>query len=361
MFLKQLTFLSMFALHLANMSQVFKFNYLIVAILLLSLFSCVPHRQFEDVKASRDSCEREMKGFRTEYELFKAREKEMNSRLTEQEKQLAMLTRDTTSMGITYRRLTSSYDKLNQTYDQLLANNAALMKGKEDDNRVLMGKFQMTQEELQKKEDRLRESELALEKRESEVNQLSANLSAFEKDLNAKEARVQELESILARKDSTVNALFSKVENALLGFKDNGLSMSVKNGKVYVSLEERLLFESGSTEVDAKGVDALKKLAKVLENESEINVLIEGHTDNVPIKSARMKDNWDLSVLRATSIVRILINSAKVDSKIFTVAGRGEYYPIDPANTAEARKKNRRTEIILTPNLDELFKILDTN
>jgi chemotaxis protein MotB len=147
----------------------------------------------------------------------------------------------------------------------------------------------------------------------------------------------------------------------LLGFQDNGLTVSTKNGKVYVSLEERLLFESGSTVVDAKGVDALKKLAKVLEREEDINVLIEGHTDNVPIKSASIKDNWDLSVLRATSIVRIITSNSKVDPRNLTAAGRGEYFPIDKANTPEARRKNRRTEIIITPNLDELFKIIGSN
>lgn len=332
---------------------------LIFSISLAFLSSCVPQRQYEDVRVSRDSCEAQMKKFRAEYESFTAREKELNSRLDELSKQVSTLVRDTTGMGITYRRLTSSYDKLNQTYDQLLANNTALMKGKENDNRELMGKFQLTQEELQKKEDRLRESEQALEVRTEEINKLSADLKLFEEELNTKEQRVRELEGILARKDSTVNALFTKVEKALLGFKDNGLSMSVKNGKVYVSLEERLLFASGSTDVDAKGVEALKKLSKVLENETDVNVLIEGHTDNVPIKSAKIKDNWDLSVLRATSIVRILIGASKVDPKIFTVAGRGEYYPVDSANNAEARKKNRRTEIILTPDLDELFKILE--
>jgi chemotaxis protein MotB len=339
-----------------SVSKVYQSLIFIFSIAFLS--SCVPQRQYEDVRISRDSCETQMKKFRAEYESFTAREKEINSRLEELGKQVSTLIRDTTGMGITYRRLTSSYDKLNQTYDQLLANNATLMKGKENDNRELMGKFQLTQEELQKKEDRLRESERALEVRTEEINKLSADLKLFEEELNSKEQRVRELEGILARKDSTVNALFDKVEKALLGFKDNGLSMSVKNGKVYVSLEERLLFASGSTEVDAKGVEALKKLSKVLENETDVNVLIEGHTDNVPIKSAKIKDNWDLSVLRATSIVRILIGASKVDPKIFTVAGRGEYYPVDTENSAEARKKNRRTEIILTPDLDELFKIL---
>jgi chemotaxis protein MotB len=121
-----------------------------------------------------------------------------------------------------------------------------------------------------------------------------------------------------------------------------------------------LLFESGSTVVDPKGVDALKKLAKVLEREADVTVLIEGHTDNVPIKSATIKDNWDLSVLRATSIVRILTSSSKIDPQRLTAAGRGEFFPIDKANTPEARKKNRRTEIILTPNLDKLFELINS-
>jgi chemotaxis protein MotB len=135
--------------------------------------------------------------------------------------------------------------------------------------------------------------------------------------------------------------------------------VSTKNGKVYVLLEERLLFESGSTVVDAKGVEALKNLAKVLEKETEIDVLIEGHTDNVPIKSATIKDNWDLSVLRATAILRIITSNSKIEAKRLTAAGRGEFMPIDNANTPEARKKNRRTEIILTPKLDELMQWME--
>jgi chemotaxis protein MotB len=334
----------------------------LAVIIILSLMqACVPARQFEDVKSARDRCESELSTLRASYENFTAKEKELNVRLDELGRQVKMLTTDTTSMGISYRRLTSSYDKLNQTYDQLLNNNSALIKGKEEDNRKLMGQYQLTQEELQRKEDKLRDSQVALEKRVDEINKLSADLKIFEEELNTKQKRVEELESVLAKKDSIVNALRDKVADALLGFQDNGLSITMKNGKVYVSLEERLLFESGSTVVDSKGADALKKLAKVLEKESDINVMIEGHTDNVPIKSASIKDNWDLSVLRATSIVRILTQNSKADPRMFTVAGRGEYYPIDPANTSEARRKNRRTEIILTPKLDELFRILETN
>ena len=156
-----------------------------------------------------------------------------------------------------------------------------------------------------------------------------------------------------------MKALRQKVSDALLSFQGNGLTVSMKNGKVYVSLEERLLFESGSTIVDSKGVDALRNIAKLLEKENDINVLVEGHTDNVPIKSATIKDNWDLSVLRATSIIRIIMANSKIDAKRLTAAGKGEFFPIDKANTPEARRKNRRTEIILSPKLDELFEILN--
>ena len=329
--------------------------YLLVVILLVS---CIPSRQFDDVKTAKDRCEKELAELKAKQETFIAKEKELDVQLAELTKQVKSLSSDTSSMGLTYRRLTSSFERLNQTYDKLLENNSQLMKGKDDDNKKLMGQYQTTQEELQKKEDRLRDAEIDLEKRKAEVEKLSSDLRIYEEELNNKEKRVAELESVLARKDSTVSALKEKVSSALLGFQDNGLTVSTKNGKVYVSLEERLLFESGSTVVDSKGVDALKKLAKVLEREVDINVLIEGHTDNVPIKGATIKDNWDLSVLRATSIVRIITSNSKVDPRSLTAAGRGEYFPIDNANTPEARKKNRRTEIILAPNLDELYKIL---
>ena len=159
-----------------------------------------------------------------------------------------------------------------------------------------------------------------------------------------------------------MNALKDKVSKALLGFENNGLTITEKNGKVYVSLDESLLFASGSVNVDPKGVDALKKLAEVLGNNKDVNVLIEGHTDDVPLSGkGKIKDNWDLSVLRATSIVKILLTDSGIDAKRLTPAGRGEFLPLDIADTPEARTKNRRTEIILTPRLDELFEILENN
>lgn len=127
-------------------------------------------------------------------------------------------------------------------------------------------------------------------------------------------------------------------------------------------MDESLLFASGKTNVEPKGIEALKNVAKVLEQNIDINVLVEGHTDDVPMKGAgEIKDNWDLSVMRATSVTKIMLSSAKIESSRITAAGRGEFFPLDPAKTAEARKKNRRTEIILTPKLDELLKVLGNN
>jgi chemotaxis protein MotB len=157
-----------------------------------------------------------------------------------------------------------------------------------------------------------------------------------------------------------VNSLKRSVSEALTGFENQGLSVTQKNGKVYVSLDEKLLFPSGSTTVDPKGVAALKKLAGVLEKNPEISINIEGHTDDVPvIPGSNFRDNWDLSVLRATSIVRILLQGSSIDPKRLSVSGRGEFFPVDPSKTAEARQKNRRTEIILSPRLDELFKLIE--
>lgn len=331
---------------------------LVCFITLLSLASCIPARLHEDVKVAKEKCEAEITGIRSEIELLRARDKELNVRIDELEKSNGRLSSDTASLGLAIRRLKSNYDKLNETYELLLDKNNELMRGKEDDNRKLMGQFQLTQEELLKKEDRLRDSERELEKKRKDLDQLSAE---HENSRKAIELKVSELEGVLARKDSVLNALKDKVSNALLGFQGNGIEVTQKNGKVYVSLEERLLFASGSTNVDSKGQEAIRNLAKVLEKEKDINILIEGHTDNVPIKSATIKDNWDLSVMRATAIVRIITTSSNVDPKRLTAAGRGEYLPVDAANTAEARRKNRRTEIILTPQLDELLKLIEGN
>jgi len=208
--------------------------------------------------------------------------------------------------------------------------------------------MQRDREELQRKED-----ELAARLRQME--QLQA-------EMDARNKRLSELEAILSRKDSTVNALRRKVSDALLGFEGNGLTVHTKNGKVYVSMEDKLLFKSGSYNVEPKGMEAIKELSKLLGQNTEINITIEGHTDDVVFRgSGDLKDNWDLSVKRATSVIREILKNKDIDPRRIIASGRGEFIPLDPAKTADARQKNRRIEVILTPKLDELLDILDSN
>ncbi len=204
-----------------------------------------------------------------------------------------------------------------------------------------------------------RDQLLAIQDNLEKIRKANDSLS---NSLAEREKKVNELEQVLANKDKAVQDLKNKITNALLNFKENDLTVKVKNGKVYVSLAEQLLFGSGSIVVDKKGVGALQQLAKALKDQQDIHVMIEGHTDNVPIsqKSKYMEDNWDLSVLRATSISKILIKGGMSPNQI-TAAGKGEYSPIAANDNAQNKQKNRRTEIIVTPNLDELFKILDAN
>jgi chemotaxis protein MotB len=230
-----------------------------------------------------------------------------------------------------------------------------IMAGHDSDNSKLSGDLQNTREQLLRKQDTLRALETRLNAQRVELDNLNA-------ELKKREARVSELEELLKNKDKAAADLKKKLSDALFNFENKGLTITQKNGKVYVSMDESLLFASGKTGVEPRGVEALKNLAKVLEQNPDINVMVEGHTDDVPMKgSGEIKDNWDLSVMRATSVTKIILGSAKIDARRVTACGRGEFVPLDNAKTPEARKKNRRTEIILTPKLDELLKVLDTN
>jgi chemotaxis protein MotB len=179
-------------------------------------------------------------------------------------------------------------------------------------------------------------------------------ITKLRKELEEKQKRLSELESMIDRNKAELNRLKNTISDALVAFDQNELTVKQKNGKVYVSLDEKLLFGSGSTKVDPKGVKALQELAVVLEKNPDIDIVIEGHTDNV----GTPEYNWDLSVKRATSIVKILQEHSDIDPKRFMPTGRGMYLPIDTADTKEARQLNRRTEIILMPKLDILYEML---
>lgn len=200
-----------------------------------------------------------------------------------------------------------------------------------------------------------------LKQKSDELRLKSDELSNQEKLLLEREKALNDMKKVVARQDSITKRLNDILRNALLSFKSDELSVEVKNGKVYVSMSDKLLFKSGSAAIETKGVDAIKVLADVLNKNSDIDILVEGHTDNIPIKTAIYGDNWDLSVARATSIVRILTNDYKIPPTRLTASGKGEFSPRSSNATPEGRANNRRTEIILSPKLDEIMKLLKVN
>jgi len=204
-------------------------------------------------------------------------------------------------------------------------------------------------------DERLKEAERRLMEREKEAQ---ARLDKKEQELQERQARIEELERMIAEQDSISQRLNRLLREALLGFESDELTVEIQNGKVYVSMSDKLMFKSGSANVESKGKDALKVLARILNQNEDFEILVEGHTDNVPISTSKYSDNWDLSVARATSMVRILTDSYEVDPIRITASGKGEFAPRATNETAEGRAQNRRTEIILSPKLDELMNML---
>ena len=295
-------------------------NKLLYVFAFFFLLSCVSSKKFNQLNGNFQDCEKTVQSMKEQNQALNVKITELQSKIDKQIKDINELTA-----------------KLNETTGNL----ESLKAGSSEEIARLMGKLQEAQTDLQKREDILKSAQTELEKRS---------------------LRLQELEEALKQKDDAVKQLRQKVMDALVGFNNKGLTIQEKNGKVYVSLDEQLLFKTGQWDVDPKGQQALSNLAEVLGQNPEINVLVEGHTDNVPMRGTGLvKDNWDLSVMRATAVTRILLKNNAVDPKRITSAGRGEFFPIDDANTPEARQKNRRTEIILTPRLDEIFRILENN
>ena len=295
-------------------------NKLLYVFAFFFLLSCVSSKKFNQLNGNFQDCEKTVQSMKEQNQALNVKITELQSKIDKQIKDISELT-----------------SKLNETTGNL----ESLKAGSSEEIARLMGKLQEAQTDLQKREDILKSAQTELEKRS---------------------LRLQELEEALKQKDDAVKQLRQKVMDALVGFNNKGLTIQEKNGKVYVSLDEQLLFKTAQWDVDPKGQQALSNLAEVLGQNPEINVLVEGHTDNVPMRGTGLvKDNWDLSVMRATAVTRILLKNNAVDPKRITSAGRGEFFPIDEANTPEARQKNRRTEIILTPRLDEIFRILENN
>lgn len=269
------------------------------------------------------------------------------------ETQLSELRNDSVQNGKALTILQDKYNELSDTYDLLTSKNSRYMADKAKETKKLLEQLEQAQTALFEKEDELNNLSNSLGVKEEE-------LKLAEQELSARSIRVTELETIINRKDSMVTALKKSISKALIGLEGEGLTIEKRNGKVYISLEEDLLFASGKYVVNSGGVTALNKLATALSTQTDLEILVEGHTDNIPLSGKGLvKDNWDLSVMRATNVVKVLTKNQSLNPLQLTAAGRAEFVPIASNETKQGRSSNRRIEMILSPNLDDLFDLLE--
>jgi Flagellar motor protein len=323
-----------------------------IALVIFSI-SCVSGKKFSGLQDTSKQFMNERDAFKTDNIGLEMQNKEIKAKLATLEKEASTVQQDIATAQNERDKAVDDYNKISTKYTELQNAQEDLIKGNVKETQKLLTELQTAQENLQKKEDLLRQLEQNLDTKKASLDELT-----FE--LDKRNARLAELEKILDAQKKIVQDL-KRVSEALLGFENNGLTVTMKNGKVYVSLDEKLLFKSASWDIDANGKNALKKLAGVLEKNPDIQVMIEGHTDNVPYNpgNSQLKDNWDLSVKRATTVIRVLLEGSTIDAKRLTASGRSQYLPVDERNTDDARQKNRRTEIILTPDLTELYNLIN--
>ena len=322
-------------------------KYFWISILILQ--ACVPIKKFEEISDKQEVCAAELKTLKT----LKTELQTENTELQSENQQLNDLNKrlidDSTILGKSLRIKEKQYDKIDLLNQRIQDQLEMLQKGQSIEKQRLMADLEKRKSDLLVLEDQLRDFEIDLNNKKKQLEDMSV-------ELQKREQRVNELEEIIANKDAIVKALKDKVAKALLGFRDKGLSVIEKDGKVYVSMDAKLLFASGSTKVDSEGIKALKELAKVLEDQKDLEILVEGHTDTDKMRSnAHPKDNWELSVLRATSVVKIMLGNSNMDPTTISASGRSQFIPIDLENKA----KNRRIEVVLIPKLDELFEIIN--
>ena len=269
------------------------------------------------------------------------------------ETQLTELKNDSIQNGKALALLQNKYNELSDSYDLLTSKSSRYMADKAKENKKLLEQLEQVQFALFAKEDELNNLSNFLDVKEEE-------LKLAEQELSARSIRVIELETIINRKDSIVTALKKSISKALIGLEGEGLTIEQRNGKVYISLEEDLLFASGEYSVNSGGVSALNTLSTALATQTDLEILVEGHTDDIPLSGKGLvKDNWDLSVMRATNVVKVLTQNLSLNPLQLTAAGRAEFMPISSNVTKEGRGSNRRIEMILSPNLDDLFDLLE--
>lgn len=328
-----------------------KFKHYLLSTLAISslLFSCVPGTKYQAVNDDYQTCKEANKKLKRKSVDLEADNKDLLLNNDQLNTQIKQLLQDTTELGNTVRMYAYNNKKLKELNKEIEANLEAIINGDANENRKLLSELELHKLRLQQKEERLRLLE-------AELNSKRIKLDQLQEELIVREQRVEELEAILAKQKEAVQALKAKLKEALAGFEDSGLTIENRDGKVYIRLDNKLLFSSGSTTVNADGKEALIKVAKVLQTQQDLNILVEGHTDSDKlISSTTPKNNWELSVLRATAVVETMLDNTSLSPDHITAAGRSYYVPVSKTNKA----LNRRIEIILQPNLSELYLLIE--
>lgn len=311
------------------------------ALLMLALTACVPSKKYKELLEREKQCNEELESYKSRALTGEGKAAEFETKYNVLTKEVDALKNDTTRLGNEYRELQAQYDKVVARVEALETTFDKYRLSGEKQTAMLQADLDAKSIELQRKQD--------------ELNSLESELKSKLQLLAEREQRVNELEEMIARQEQATKALKQKVANALKGFENRGLTVNEKNGKIYVSLEAKLLFASGSTKVEEEGKKALVELSKVLEGEKDLEIIVEGHTDTDKLASAsHPKNNWELSVLRATSVIEIMLANSKMNPKQLMAGGRSEFLPVDPNDKA----KNRRIEIIISPNLSALFELI---
>lgn len=326
---------------------------LFLVLFLVIFSSCVTPKVHNSLLAEHQTIKAVLLNQEKEALSLRATLEELQGEISALKSKVANLRNDSVQNGGALSALQNKYSALEESYDLLASKNSRYMADKAKEIKQLLQDLEQVQSALFSKEDELTQLSTSLEIKEEE-------LKLAQDQLNARSIRVVELESIISRKDSLVTALKQSISKALIGLEGEGLSIEQRNGKVYISLEEDLLFASGKYEVNSRGVTALNKLAAALAPQKDLEILVEGHTDSIPLSGKGLvRDNWDLSVMRATNVVKVLTNNKDLNPLQLTAAGRSEFAPISSNATNEGRSANRRIEMILSPNLDDLFKLLE--
>ena len=319
----------------------------------LTLSSCITPKVYNELLEKHEIAKKNLS--KNEKLILDLKEKiDVNERnITKLSNSVDKLRGDSANLNNDLLVCQNKYDELSKTYDLLTSKSSRYMAEKAKETKQLLEQLEKTQSDLFAKEDELKKSSSVLEEKERK-------LLESKNELELRSLRVAELEAIINRKDSMVTALKQKISKALIGLEGDGLSIVQRNGKVYISLEEDLLFASGKYEINQSGKQAINRLSDVLSFQKDLEILVEGHTDSIPLSGRGLvKDNWDLSVMRATSVVKQLTLNSNIDPSQLIAAGRSEFIPIMSNSSSEGRSKNRRIEMIISPKLDDLFKLLE--